>query len=191
MPEFNTSQAMREVGERAEQVSSGAKLVPIAAALIAVLAALATLFSNHSSISGLERRTLAGIMQTRAADQYSYYESSRIKIEVNQALAQSGLVTSAAAFRSMHARILKEERKSAGTLAIARADEKASQQQLAQADTSLTSYERFEVAATLFEVSIVLVSITALMRSSSALLWLGGGVTLVGLAYFTFGLIHV
>ncbi len=191
MAEHSAADALHEASERAEQLESGSKLIPICAAVIAVLAAIATLFSNHSSVAGLEKRSLAGIMQTRAADQYGYYESSRLKIEVNQVMSESGLVLSPAALGAMHARIVKEARKSAGTLRVARSDEASAQVQLAGAERSLGSYERYEVAATLFDVSIVLVSITALTHGTKALLWLGFGLTLVGLGYFIAGFAHV
>jgi len=51
------------------------------------------------------------------------------------------------------------------------------------------SYENYEVGATLFEVSVVLVSITALMRTKLFLL-LAGGATLVGLGFLAVGLSH-
>jgi len=161
-----------------------------AAAIVAVFAALATLFSNHSSISGLEKRTLAGIMQTRAADQYNYYESSRIKIEINQALEQSGVVRDAAASRAMDARVAEEETRSANVLRTAAGEETQANTALAQAERSLSSYERYEVSATLFDVSVVLISITALARGTKLVLWLAGAVTLVGAGYFIAGALH-
>ncbi|MFN2450400.1 MAG: DUF4337 family protein [Candidatus Baltobacteraceae bacterium] len=187
MPEFDAHHALQEAAERHDQLSEGAKLVPIAAAVIAVFAALATLFSNHSSVSGLEKRTLAGIYQTRAADSYSYYESSRIKIEVNQSLQQSGLVSSAVSRKAMSARIEKEQAKSAKALGQARSSEEQANTFLETAERSMASYEKYEVAATLFEVSIVLVSITALMRTRT-LLYIGGAATLVGIVFFLLGL---
>lgn len=187
MPEFNAHHVLAEAGERHEQLSEGSKLVPIGAAIIAVFAALATLFSNHSSVSGLEKRTLAGIYQTRAADSYSYYESSRIKIEVNQSLLGSGMVSAAAANKAMNARVTKEQTKSAKTLLQAKASEKQANAYLDEAERAMASYEKFEVAATLFEVSIVLVSITALMRTR-ILMYLGGVGTAIGLVFFFLGL---
>lgn len=186
MPEFHTHHALTEAGERNEQLSEGNKIVPIAAAIIAVLAALATLFSNHSSVSGLEKRTLAGIYQTRAADSYSYYESSRIKIEVNQAIIQSGLAASAQPRTAMTARINKEQKKSAATLEEAKRSEETSHAYLEAAEKTMSSYEHFEWAATLFEVAVVLVSITALTRTH-ALLYAGFLATAVGLVFFGMG----
>lgn len=188
MAEFHTHHALTEAQERNHQLGEGEKLVPIAAAVVAVLAALATLFSNHSSVSGLEKRTLAGIYQTRAADSYNYYESSRIKIEVNQGILQSGIATQAASRKTMQGRVDKEDVKSHRTLVEAQQSEATADKYLEDAEKAMKSYESFEVAATLFEVSIVLVSITALM-ATRALFYVGAGTTLVGLIFFAIGLL--
>lgn len=186
MAQFNAHHALREAGERHEQLSGGDRLIPVSAAIIAVLAALATLFSNHSSVSGLEKRTLAGIYQTRAADNYNYYESSRIKIEVNQALLEAGVVTSAGASKTMTARIGKEQKKSQTVLGDAQKNEKQSDAYLEHAERYMASYEKFEYAATLFEVSIVLVSITALVRTRT-FMYFGAAATVIGLGFFFAG----
>ncbi|MGH7736909.1 MAG: DUF4337 family protein [Candidatus Tyrphobacter sp.] len=191
MGDFSAADTLHDARERSEQIESGNRIVPVAAAIVAVLAALATLLSNHSSVSGLEGRTMAGILQTRAADQYNYYESSRIKIEVNETLEQSGLVRDRAAVHGMQARIAKEDRKTAASLRAARNDEASSNAQLANAERSLGSYEHYEIAATLFDVSVVLISITALARGTKAPLWLGVVVTAAGLGYFIAGLAHI
>ncbi len=187
MPDFNAHHTLHEAGERHEQASEGAKLVPIAAAVIAVFAALATLFSNHSSVSGLQKRTLAGIYQTRAADSYSYYESSRIKIEIDGALLQVAAVKPATA-AALKSRISKESQKSEKTLEQARSNEEEANKYIEDAERHMGSYERFEVSATLFEVSIVLVSITALMRTR-ALMYVGCVATVIGLGFFSAGFI--
>jgi hypothetical protein len=186
MPEFNAHNTLAEAGERHEQLSEGSKLVPVSAAVIAVFAALATLFSNHSSVSGLEKRTLAGIYQTRAADDYSYYESSRLKVEVNQTFLQSGLVTAPGSSKAMSGRIGKESAKAAGILKTAQKDEEQSNLYLDEAEKSMASYEKYEVATTLFEVSIVLVSVTALMRTRM-LMWIAYAGSAVGLVFFFLG----
>ena len=191
MSEFNAARTLREVDERREQFDSGAnKRVPIITAIIAVFAALATLFSNHDSIKGLQTRTQAGITQIKASDQYNYYESKRIKAEVNQALLQSGLVKGSTEISAMKSRIAAETQQAAGILKLAQAEEQQSEQELEQAERSMSSYEFHEIAATLFEVSIVLVSITALMTRSRALLYVAGGASVVGLIFFITGLVR-
>jgi Domain of unknown function (DUF4337) len=191
MSEFNAARTLREVDERREQFESGAnKRVPIITAIIAVFAALATLFSNHDSVKGLQMRTQAGITEIKASDQFNYYESKRIKAEVNQALLQSGLVKGSATVAAMKSRIGAETEQASGILKLAQAEEQQSEAELAQAERSMASYEFHEVAATLFEVSIVLVSITALMTRSRALIYVAGGASIVGLVFFIGGLVR-
>jgi hypothetical protein len=190
MSEFNASRALQEVEERSAQLEAGGKFVPVATAIIAVFAALATLFSNHSSVSGLQLRTQAGITQTKASDQYNYYESKRIKAEVNQALLQAGLITNAAARSGMRSRIEAENAQAAGILSKAQAEEAQSEEELDRAEGSMRSYESHEVAATLFEVAIVLVSITAIMQKTRGMTALAGVAALTGLAFFLTGFLR-
>lgn len=190
MAEFNASREMREVGERAAQVAEGERFIPVSTAIVAVLAALATLFSNHSSVSGLQARTQAGITQTKAADQYNYYEAKRIKAEVNQALLEAGLVTNPTTRTSLQARIGKQNGDAAKILATAQAEEAQSEHEMEQAERAMGSYEAHEIAATLFEVSIVLLSITALTHKFKGLLTVAGIATAAGLAFFVAGLVR-
>jgi hypothetical protein len=184
MSEFNAAHTMDEIKERAEQAAEGGKLIAVLAAIIAVLAALATLFANHSSISGLATKNEAILTMSKASDQYNYYESKRIKVQLNQALITTGLVTDAAARKKMTDTIAKEDAAAKNSiLPQAQRLERQSDDFYDRSEQFMQSYEKFEVAATLFEVSIVLVSITALMRTR-VLLYAGGVTTLVGIVFF-------
>jgi hypothetical protein len=190
MAEFNAAHAMHDASQRYEQIASGDKLVPVSAAVIAVFAALATLFAHHSSTSALAQKNEAILYQSKAADQYNYYESKRIKVQLNQALIDAGLARNGTAGRrAMEARMKKENTQAATILKKAQALDAASVTRVDRSERFLNSYENHEVAATLFEVSIVLVSVTALMRSK-VLLLVAGGAMLVGLGFFTVGLLH-
>ncbi len=181
---------MHEASERHEQVASGGKIVPVSAAIVAVLAALATLFAHHSSTSALAQKNEAILYQAKAADQYNYFESKRIKAQLNQSLIDSGIVASGSAgHQAMLGRINKENGEANVILKKAKALEAQSADHIERSEQFMNSYENHEVAATLFEVSIVLISITALMRSN-VLLWIAGGATLVGLGFFAVGLLH-
>lgn len=189
MAEFHASHALGEARERAEQTERGEKVVPVLTAIVAVLAALATLFSNHSSVNGLQLRTQAGILMTRAADSYNYYQAKRVKVEINQSLLGSGLVKDPAAVRRMEQRAAAEDVQSRNVvLKKAQSFESSANDSLEQAERSMRSYENFEVSATLFEVAIVIMSITALMRGARPLLWVGAGAAFVGLAFFLGGM---
>jgi hypothetical protein len=192
MAEFNASHTLTETRERIEQMERGEKFIPVLTAIIAVFAALATLFSNHSSVTGLQARTQAGILTTKAADQYNFYESKRIKIEVNQAFIGSGLVSNPATRKRMQDRITSEDAQARDVvLKKAQSEEAGAETQLERAERSMRSYENFEVSATLFEVAIVIVSITALMRGAKPLIITGIGASVIGLGFFIAGmLIH-
>jgi hypothetical protein len=190
MGEFNAAHALDEVKERGEQLAAGEKLVPILAAVIAVFAALATLFANHSSISGLATKNQAILAMSKASDQYSYYESKRIKADLAQGLVDAGLAQSGAGSKKLHRMIAKERSDAAQILPKAQSLEKQSDDEYENSERYMQSYERFEVAATLFEVSIVLVSVTALMRTK-VLLFIAGGLTAIGIIFFAMGgLLH-
>jgi hypothetical protein len=190
MGDFDASHALRDVHERREQIASGEKLVPVLAAVVAVLAAVATLFAHHSSTTALAQKNEAILYQAKATDQYNYFESKRIKVQVDQALIDSGIVPSGSAGRrSMEDRMKKENAQANAILAKAKALEAESNGDTADSERFLRSYESFEVAAVLFQVSIVLVSITALM-STRVLLFVAGGATLVGLGFFAAGVLH-
>jgi Domain of unknown function (DUF4337) len=190
MAEFNAARTLRESDERMEMARSGGKLTPVLTSIVAVLAAVATLFSNHAATVGLQFRTQAGISQTKASDQYAYYESKRIKSEISEALIEAGVVTNPAALKSLESRVVKQTNDATAVLKRAHAQEEQSEAELVKAERSMRSYESHEVAATLFEVAIVIVSITALMRRSMALLVTSASAALVGLAFFVNGLLH-
>lgn len=190
MPEFNAAHALDDAKENAERLAHGEKLVPVLAAIIAVCAALATLFANHSSISGLSTKNEAILAMNKATDQFNYYESKRIKVQLNQALINAGVVKDGTGLTKMQALMKKEDGQAATILQNAQSLQKQSDDQYERAERFMQSYEKFEVSATLFEVSIVLVSVTALMRTK-ALLLVAGGATLVGVLFFAQGwMIH-
>lgn len=186
MGEFHAGQALDEAKERREQVAEGEKLVPILAAIIAVFAALATLFANHSSMTGLATKNEAILASSKATDTWNHYQAKRLKIEVNRALINSGAVSSAAGLKKMESTVTKEDASSTDLQKEAQQLDAQSDDEYERSERFMQAYERFEVSATLFEVSIVLVSITALMRTN-ALLYVAGGATLVGMIFFLLG----
>lgn len=186
MGEFNAAHALDEAKERNEQLAEGTKLVPIMAAIIAVFAALATLFANHSSISGLATKTEAILASSKATDTWNYYQAKRLKIEVNRAMMLSGAVSNPKGLSAMQKTVAKEDAQSQTLLTQAQGLDKESDDHYERSERYMQSYEKYEVAATLFEVSVVLVSITALMRTK-VMLFIAGGATIVGIAFFAQG----
>lgn len=100
----------------------------------------------------------------------------------------AGLV-GAPARAKMQSTIGAEQNKATKILKVAQDDDVAAQEHFKDSEGFMKAYEKFEVATTLFEVSIVLVSITALMRTR-AMLFVAAGATLVGIVFFGLGFLH-
>jgi len=188
MAEFDAAEALTQAKERNEQIVEGSRIIPVAAAVAAVLAAVATLFANHSSISGLAQKNEAILYQSKAADQYNYYESKRIKVHVYEALLLAG-TSAPSAKKNMQSIINKEN---ADAQRIGKKAHTYEAQSVEYSDASerfMRSYEAHEIAATLFSVSVVLISVTALMRTR-VLLGVAAVTGLVGVSFFFTGLLR-
>jgi len=189
MPEFSAHKSMEELKERGEQLEHGDRLVPIAASIIAVLAALGTLISNHASTSALSEKNEAVLYTTKSADMYNYYEASRVKVMLNQSLISAGVATDAAARKSLQTTAAKEQKKANHILMQATDFDKEAAGHGASGERIIGKYESAEYATTLFEVAVVLVSISALTRTR-LLLAMGGLGTAIGLIFFVRALLQ-
>lgn len=190
MPEPH--EVFQEAQERLEHANGGGghegndRLLPIVAAILAVLTALASLFAHHKSIASLALKTDATLAQSQSSDKYSYYESKRIKYHIYTALAQIAPTPE-------KERELKKvaDREAAAAEPISKEAErlaKQSEQHSEESENVLKQYETLELSATLFEISIVFVSISALAKARW-LLWVGCGLAAVGLWFFATGML--
>jgi hypothetical protein len=178
---------LNEANERNEHLSGGRnKLVPLAAAIIAVLAALGTLFSHHRSITALTAKNEAILTQSRASDRYNSYESKRVRYHVYSAFLAAGLPQAPAGKVYLKELADKEQASSLATFADAERLEKLSQEHEDRAEMVLKSYETLEIGTTFCEIAIVLVSISAL-ASTRAFLTIGSILAACGLAFLIFG----
>ena len=186
---FDAHKALAEVDERNEHASKGARLVPLAAAIFAVLAALGTLFAQHRSISALSVKNDSILSQTRALDLYNYYHARRTRLTIYSALLAAEGAKDAAARKRLESAAAVENSASAQTLAEAKRFEAQSEHEQDRSERILQSFETLEVATTLFEIAIVFVSISALSQTP-LLLYLAGGMSSVGLAFLVVGLLQ-
>lgn len=182
-------EAFSQASERDRHIRGGGdRLVPLAAALIAVLAAIGTLFAHHQSIRALSVKNEAILLQSKATDQYSYYESKRLKYTVFSALLESGNVREGAARDAFRKSAAHESKSSLAVLGVARDYEHRAAAAQADSETIMKSFETLGMATTLFEIAIVFVSISALSETRLLLL-LGiavsaGGIVLTIVGYF-------
>lgn len=183
MSDFSAHQALEEAQARSER--TGNPTVAITAALLAVLAALATMFAHSRSTTGLVEKNEAILSQSAASNKWNYFEAKSIKEHVYQALldAKAGDPASRA---SLGRTVEREKREAAVPFAQAQAFESQTEKHQMHAELALKAYETFEIAVTLFEVSIVFVSISAL-AGSRALIWIAGVSSLAGLYFLILG----
>ena len=155
-------------------------------ALIAVLAAVAALESGAYSNEALILKNDALLAQTKASDQWAYYQAKSVKgtIYASQAAAMQDSKPDVAAKAQNEAqRYAREEEeisKSAKEL------EKEVKEDSDRSNESMEHHHRFAYAVTMFQISIALAAVAALSRQRAV--WLVGlVVAAVGLLYFVDG----
>lgn len=172
--------------EELQATSAGHRATSVAVAVVAVLAALATLFAHHRSISALTVKNQAILSQARASDAYNKYEAKQVRYQIAQVLLASGLPNNLAGRKSLRSLTDRERESSAALLAKAQALEASSEDDDRRSEGVLKSYELLQFATTFFDIAIVIVSVSALMRAR----WffgVGGALSIVGIALFVVG----
>jgi hypothetical protein len=180
----------QDAQERFERLREGRSfIVPLAAAIIAVLAALGTLFAHHRSIAALAVKNEALLAQSRASDQYAYYQAKRMKFTIYSALVTAHIAKDAKSNAALAAVANHEQKTSLAILASARKLEQEAGDRQEESAVVLKSFETLEVGATLFEIAIVFVSVSAL-AGARVLLYLGIGLSAIGIVYTIIGFIQ-
>lgn len=189
MNDFSAAKALEESHERHERIMhGGSRIVPIAAAVLAVFAAIASLVAHHNSTSALAVKNEAILAESKSSSQYAYYESKRIKTHIYQAFLIAGVAHDPKANAQMKSIAAKEDADAQHILKDAERYGDESEHFSGQSEHHMQVYETEEVAATLFEVGIVFVSISALM-TGNLFLYIGGALSLGGFFFLLKGLL--
>jgi small-conductance mechanosensitive channel len=167
----------------------GSRLVSLAAAIIAVLAALGTLFTHHRSILALAAKNQAILTQSRATDLYTSYESKQVRYNFYRVLLASDLLKNSGVRTRLKTAADMENVSAAAALKKARELEEGAALDDERSEKILKSYELLQFATTIFEVSIVLVSISAL-AGARLFLPLGCGLSSLGIVLLAIGLLR-
>ena len=186
MSDFSAHRALEEAHERSER-SGGDPTMAIAAAIFAVFAALTTMLSHSRSTTALAEKNEAIIAQGKATDKWNQFEADRVKFHIYQGLFDAGLATPAVA-KTLETKALIEERKSKPLQKQAGALELRAGRLQESSELALHAHETFEIAVTLFEVSIVFVSISALAKTKP-LIYIAFGSAAIGVIFLIKGLL--
>jgi Domain of unknown function (DUF4337) len=185
----NVQKTLHESAEMQDAAERGRRLVSLAAAIIAVLAALGTLYTHHQSILGLTAKNHAILLQGRASDTYNKYEAKRVRAQIVDGLLDAGMYRDQAARRRMESLAAKERSDSGHDFDAAQDYETESKLYEDRSERMLRSYETLQVATTFFDVAIVLVSISAIVRTA-ILLAAGCGLSAFGIGLMILGFIQ-
>ncbi len=181
---MNASDATLSVARRRDS-----KLVSLAAAIIAVLAALGTLFSHHRSIGALSAKNQAILAQARATDTYNAYEAKQTRYNIYSALLAGDLVRGPKNRARLQSVAETERSSSPAVLEKAQGLQDQAAREDEHSEALLKSYETLMFATTMFEISIVLVSISAL-AGARLFLPLGCGLSSLGFVLLVVGLLQ-
>ncbi len=185
----SVSEALREVKERQETIERGDRTAALAAALIAVLAAFGTLFSHHRSISALNSKSQAILLQARAAERRNAAEAKVIRSELYAALLKAGIAQTEDSRKALATVVDNEKNSALSATKEADTFENESLEYDSHADVEMKSYETLEWATALFQMAIVLVSISTLSRNRALLIG-GGALSALGLVLMIVGLLQ-
>lgn len=161
---MNASEAFEQAKKRHEDGREGPRWVPVAAAVLAVLAAVSGYLSNLRSTGALIAKNDSIVATAHASDTYAQYQAERIKYYVSQSAIDAG-VGPGGNLAGLRANVERESKKGPPLLEKARHFEEEAERLNLRSERLLAQHETIEIATTLFEVSIVLVSITALIGS--------------------------
>lgn len=166
MPDYLAHEGL-EHAERAQEHIQGTsdpflRYVPIAAAILAVCAGLSSLYGNRLGERMLKLGGVAVLSQTRASDTWAEYEADSLKAHITQAAAsvatdpklRKQLDAQVQTFRKRQPPLRSEAERLEGDRTAAVED----------MDASETRKLRLDVGTALFQISIVLASIAAMVR---------------------------
>jgi hypothetical protein len=180
------AKSFEEAHERHEHGHEGPRWVPIAAAVLAVFAAVSGYFGNLRSTQALVAKNDAIVATTHASDTFSQYQAGRLKYYLAQTALDQG-VNPGGNREKLQSTAEHEVAKGPPLLEKAKRFEEDAARDTERSERLLGQHETFAVASTLFEVGIVLVSITALV--GSRLLPVSAGIAAaLGIVFFLAGL---
>src|SRR5690348_5587493 len=162
---YTSSEAMEHVEkthgllERSEHAVL--RHVPLVAAVLAVLAGLSSLLSARTGEAVLAARSEAVLSQSLATDAWNEYQADSLKAHLNESL---GGIAPAAARPALTADAKKYRARQGPLRVKAETQESQRDADMARSDGFARRKQILDIAVALFEISIVLTSVAAMVR---------------------------
>lgn len=165
-PEVEMDSIQERVNEEVERETIGfIRVVALTTALLAALAAISSLQAGATVNEALVLKTESTQLQSRASDQWAYYQAKGVKEAVARASATSWMAAGKPVPVQLTASVDKYVSQQADISVAAQKLEKERDAKSAEADHLLHRHHGFADAVALFQVAIALGAITALTRS--------------------------
>src|SRR5207249_1288443 len=179
-------QATEHALEAAEHRSRWIVYLSFSTALIAVLAAVAALESGAYSNEALMQKNEALLAQTKASDQWAYYQAKSVKAAIysTQATALKQTNPEVADKAQAEAARYDKEEKEISTVATKLEEDVKEHGELSE--KNMEHHHRFAYSVTMFQISIALAAVSALSRRK-AIWYIGLLMAAFGLVYFVDG----
>jgi hypothetical protein len=172
--------------EAAEHRSRWLVYLSFSTALIAVLAAIAALESGTYSNEALMQKNDALLAQSKASDEWAYYQAKSVKATVYTAQAEAWQKTNPEVAAKDQAEALRYGNEEQEISKAAKEFENEVRKDTELSEKSMEHHHRFAYSVTMFQISIALAAVSALSRQKTV--WYAGLlVGLIGLLYFADG----
>jgi hypothetical protein len=171
--------------EKAERAPRWIRYLSLSTAVIAVFAAVASLESGSNSNEAILEKSEAMLNQSRASDQWAYFQSKGVKsaLAASQAVMVADRPDLVATLKADADRYKHEADE---IQAKAKELEKKVEENNQASEDLMEHHHRFAIAVTLLQIAIALSAIAALTRKTP--LWfLGLGVSAAGIVMFVRG----
>ena len=163
------------------------RFVPLLAAILAIFAGLSSLYSARLGEAALGLKNEALLSEVKASDAWTEYQAESIKAHLYEAGAQAGAgVKTASGFRANAATYRREQ---IPLRTVARQQEAERDMALQRSAATEARKANFDIALALFEVSIVLTSIAAMIKRQPLFILAGVG-GLIGLIFSLLGIFY-
>jgi hypothetical protein len=179
-------EATEHAVEAAEDRSRWIVFLSFSTAIIAVFAAIAALESGTYSNEALIQKGEALLAQTKASDEWAYYQAKSVKATIYAAEAASWNRTNPEVAEKDRAEAVRYGEEEQEISKAATELEKEVKKNTELSDKSMEHHHRFAYSVTMFQISIALAAVAALSRQKAV--WFAGlFIGVVGLIYFADG----
>ncbi len=169
------------VAEEVEKESGNlVRWIAVTTAFFAAIAAIGSLLAGGAANEALLLKTEAGELQTKASDQWAYYQAKGVKAAVATGMKTTYEVLGKQVPPTVEETIHRYEAEQKEIQAQARELEKEHDKKTAEAGELMHRHHHLAISVTMLQITIALAAVAALLRHR--IMWLGSfGLGLAGL----------